>query len=167
MLKVFRVRAALASLVVVAALVPIAGRAVGSCSAKTVLFSFPASVNSNVGVCAVKATEGKYDGRLINPGSDQISVRYIGAVKYKPASVSGYLNGVGFSNKKLVLVYTDISPAGDGSSYGYETGLITLPKDIASSGCLHVRVLYRRVISGKTVTILDERTDWHTADAAC
>jgi hypothetical protein len=167
MARKFVVLVAIAS---VSSLVQLGARA-GTCTGHIQVFSYNSnaalvSIDPNNVACTNKNTDGKVDGRIILPGSDQISFRYNQDIKYHPSFVNAVLNGLGFVNKKVPLARTDSSLTGDsGTSYWYATGEVTI--DPSRSGCLKIKFVYQKVINRKIVTIVNESSAWHTADSKC
>lgn len=123
-------RSLLAALLLAAAAAPQLGHANHTCSAEIVIFSYPASVNSNVAKCAVDPSDD-VDGRLINPGSTSISVRYTGAADTE--TLTAVLNGLGFVNKQIIL---RPEPGTVPGTVSYDSASVAIPGGRTASGCL-------------------------------
>lgn len=136
------------------------------------------SVNWNGVVCIPSAfapetaavADGPIDFRLINPGSDLIAVRYTEDVRFDPPMIKAKLNGLGFDDHVVSLPLQNIALPGEEPVWAYESGDISI--DPAASGCLNVKVSYthkKKRADGtiKRIKVLNERTQYHTYDAAC
>lgn len=117
-----------------------------------VIFSSPLGVNSNALVCIVAPAETDqlgYDGRLINPLSTAIRVRYTEDLGADIAALPGVLNGLGFESRAITLerqpfatggfVYNSpvIEIPGGPTAIGRVTATITLPDATTESNTFH------------------------------
>jgi len=150
-----------------------------TCSSPVVVFSYMkgvGAVNSNFAPCtaeSVAQAETDHDGRIINPGHDMISIRYLNDVKGRPETIWARLNGLGFERRWAVLQRVEMP----GGAWGYDLLSPVMLRDGSSaSGCLKVAVQHvvekkKRTHSGKIKTIrkviVNERTAFHTIDASC
>jgi hypothetical protein len=147
----------LASVVSVAVLGPVSARATSNCDSHIVVFSAPVGANSNVAWCSAGFDDtGAYDGRIINPGSTGISLRYTTDLGPDYPKINATLNGLGFTNKNVVLSRT-IGQLGT----TYDSATIGLPSGRTSSGCVTVSIEIPD--SGGDI----ETNSFHTVDAAC
>ncbi|MFA5889421.1 MAG: hypothetical protein WDA27_00470 [Actinomycetota bacterium] len=98
-----------ASIALVGSLVPLGAHAGEWCASNIVVFSgvdAVGSVNSNAAVCIAEDVWGEdtgYDGRIINPGSDFVSVRYVNPYSLTDETLTAYLDGLGFENTEITL----------------------------------------------------------------
>lgn len=137
----------IASAALMAVLVPMAGRA-EHCDSQIVIFSSNSAgtpaINSNAGTCPV--ADHAYDSRLINPLSDQVTVRFIqdGACSLG-ATMDGTLDGLGVENMPLLLECIET-----------RRDVFDTPGQIAidetASGCI-------------TATVGEESNSFHTIDS--
>ncbi|HEX9774443.1 MAG TPA: hypothetical protein VGB83_02540 [Actinomycetota bacterium] len=157
-----------------------AGAPAHPCDSAIAVFSYVQGggpgVNPNAPSCSAQGdadTEFNQDGRVIYPGHDTIAVRYTGAVKRNPDKVVGYLDGLGFDHRRFSLARGTDQVSG---MPVYDSPMIAIGDGAAASGCLDVTVLYKvtkqkRTKSGAIrtirVTLLKDRSSWHTADSSC
>jgi hypothetical protein len=163
----------------VAAVMPPGARADSRCDSKLVVFSrnstnIAGSVNWNalacmpgVAVAEAKAiADGPADFRLITPNSDTIRVRYAEDVQFEPRAIKATLDGLGFDRRVILLARADLSlPTDEGPSWVYDGPQLSIAPD--ASGCLTVRATYTRRMAGHRHKVVDETTQFHTADALC
>jgi len=140
---------------------PLASRADHTCATDIIIFSYPASVNSNVAKCAVDPSDD-VDGRLINPGSTSVSVRYTGGADGD--TLIGILNGLGFVNKSITL---RSEPGTVPGTFSYDSASVAIPGGRTAAGCLTVTL-------PTIVDDIDENGDpipassgFHTVGAEC
>ena len=175
--RTFRALALLAVAATVA-LVPPGAQARSRCTSDLVVFSRselnPIAFNSNALACmpgmigpeGYALADGPADFRMLNPMSDTITVRYARDVKGKPSLIMVVLNGLGSSRYKTYAARTDVSIAGDGSEWGYDSPDLSIAPDAA--GCLKVRAYsFKETKSGRMIKVLDETVTYHTYDALC
>lgn len=134
------------------------------------------ALNSNAFWCAVDEAEGKddlpYDGRLLNPGTDAISIRFIAEIPGAPPAIKAKITGLGFEGKRLTLVHGPVT-----GGVAYDSGAPLALKDgAAASGCLDVKVWHtvkvrkqRRdgTVSVRRVKVVNEKSAWHTLGVTC
>ena len=155
----FRLLAAVASLAIVGALVPFSAHAEGDCTSNIVIFSSNSEVglalNSNAAACLIDPDQN-YDGRIINPASDQISLRYTSDLGAAVPSITAVLNGMGFHNKSVTLTRAPVQ-GNEALGFYYNSTAVVLPDGISASGCVTAH------IGGD----IDEGNSFHTVDSAC
>jgi hypothetical protein len=152
-----RSAALIAAVGLLGALAPLSANAAGDCSSSIVIFSAPVSVNSNVLTCLADPAQEFVDGRIINPGSTGVQVRYIQDLGVGTPTITMTLDGLGFHNQEITLTRTDASVG-----FVYDSEDLTLADGPASSGCI-------------TATLPDpedpefpiDANSFHTIDSAC
>lgn len=115
-------------------------------------------------------SDGPYDLRLINPGSDIITIRYADDVPRRPQAIRARLNGLGLRNRIVFLTRVDISLDDSGGAYAYDGPEITI--DSSQQGCLDVEAWHAILVKAKkrgktvkrTVTLFRATTTYHTID---
>jgi len=109
---------------------PLSARA-DYCDNSSVIFSWnsanPAGGINPLGPKCILDPDNDFDHRVIYPGSDVISVRYIGDLGETVPVLDAYLTGMGFANLKVEL------KRGSGV---YDSADLTLPQGTGSTGCL-------------------------------
>lgn len=139
----------IASAALMAVLVPMAGQA-EHCDSQIVIFSSNSAgtpaINSNAGTCPV--ADHAYDSRLINPLSDQVTVRFIqdGACTLGD-TMDGTLDGLGVENMPLLFECIETQT---GATVFDTPGQIAI--DETASGCI-------------TATLGEESNSFHTIDS--
>lgn len=143
---------------ILAALAPLGARAEHTCQNRLIVFSSPLGLNTNALRCIADPTDDvPYDGRLINPGSTGVLLRYI------PGGTGGdlgveeittTLDGLGFDGFDVTLTKADVFGA-----IVYDSDIVDIPDGPTAMGCL----------TG-TVALPDGASDgdaYHTLGSAC
>ncbi len=134
-----------ASLVIIAA--PFLAQADGSCSSQIAIFSSHSagvrSPNSGPITCLADPSQEFIDGRFINPGMDQIQVRFIQDLGVSFPTLLATLDGLGFAAREITLTRVVAIPAtaANPALYAYDSAQIPLPDGALSMGCITARVL--------------------------
>ncbi|MBI4729198.1 MAG: hypothetical protein HY775_06800 [Acidobacteria bacterium] len=154
-----RIHRLLAAALVLGALVPVAARATYNCDSEVVIFTgnqrAPVWLNSGALTCDLLYPDA--DGRIVNPGSNQLSLRFTNAnlgVPTETAALPATLDGLGFSAfsielKKATLATGDVV---------WDSARVSIP-GASPSGCVTA-----------TVTLPDLSTasnSFHTIDSSC
>lgn len=144
------------ALALASAFAPGGARARHYCSSALVVFSGvePVNpVNTNTTMCLVVPDQHDWDGRIINPASNYVRVRYTADLGAEVATVEAFLDGppFGFERTKLTLARVQ-SVTG---SWVYDSERLPVPP--TASGCL--RTWIERPVT--------DATAFHTIDAAC
>lgn len=140
---------------------PLASRADHTCATDIIIFSYPASVNSNVVKCTLD-TSDDVDGRLINPGSTSVSVRFTGAADGD--TLTAILNGLGFVNKSITL---RSEPGTVPGTFAYDSASIAIPGGRTASGCLTATLPTIVEDIDENGDPIPAMTGFHTVGAAC
>jgi hypothetical protein len=152
----FRFSAVLVALSAVAALAPLSSHAAGDCASDIVIFSNNATVgrsaNPWAAMCVADPAQDAGDFHVINPGSDQISVRYTTDLGAATPEITAVLNGKGFTSKEIVLKRTPSTTGG----FTYDSPNVPLPAGAASTGCVTA-----------SIPELEESNSSHTLDSSC
>lgn len=155
--SVFRKFAAVAAVAVAATFAPMGAHA-APCDSNIVIFSGNSNVgavNSNAAACVVD--DGTtYDGRLINPGSDFLSVRYTVDLGDSVPSLQAHLKGLGFDQDITLKREFDSTL----SFWSYNSDDLTL--DPTQQGCIAATVQVDPADPSA-----DESTTWHTIGQMC
>ncbi|MFN2594692.1 MAG: hypothetical protein ABR579_07375 [Actinomycetota bacterium] len=145
--------ALLAAAGMLAVLAPIGANADPSwCTSNIVIFSSPANLNSNALVCdAAGPDTAPYDGRLINPGSTGIYLRYIIDQGATVPSLTAHVTGLGL-DQDIVLTRQEFhfipqNPV----SLGYTYDSVVVSIDPAATGCITA-----------SIASVDDSTTFHT-----
>ena len=138
-----------------ALLASVGAHAEGECSTDLIVFSYPAGVNSQVAVCVAAEEEARtagYDPRLINPGSDSISVRYTVDLGAATPTLTAVVDGLGFDAVEVTLTRVEAFPG----LFAYDSDLIIIPEGPTASGCITAMI-----------PDLEVTTGFHTVGANC
>lgn len=169
-------RLALAGALAVSSLVTVAAQATdNACDDQTVIFSRArvpvgplfvnaSSINANALTClADKITEGDVttgDNRRLAPGANQVTVRFV--TDLGPETLVAVLNGLGFVDTEVALVYTPTNPD-TGLGGTSDSAYVNIPEANAS-GVLSADV-YRVGLGGVgTARTLLDSVHFRTAD---
>jgi hypothetical protein len=116
-----KLRCLAAAAFAMAVFVPAGGvQASHTCTSSVVIFSAredqgqsAGSVNSNALVCIVGSDlEDTYDGRIINPGSNRVSIRYTEDLGEDYPTLSVRLNGLGLDNEVVTAARQPFTTGG-------------------------------------------------------
>lgn len=138
----------------VGALAPISARAESKCESQIVVFSgnqaAPTWVNQAGLTCALVYGNPGADTRIINPGSDQVSVRWTnadGALESDVPTLSATLDGLGFVAFPITLTRAAFPTGGfvyDSPRFGIPLGTpgyvavtVSLPGIDPETNCFH------------------------------
>ncbi len=159
-MNVFRKVAAAAVIAIIATAAPLASHADTGCDSKIVIFSGNSNVgavNSNAAACAVNSDGSlPYDGRVINPGSDYVAVRYTTDLGDLVPTLKGHLSGLGI-DEDITLTRSFNSTL---SFWSYNTD--NIPLDATQQGCITATVHV-----DPTDPTADESDVWHTIGQFC
>lgn len=155
-MRMSRKTAGLALAFVVAGLIP--GSASAShCDDQMVVFSGVAGgpkVNTSAVIC-IAGVEELGDTRIINPGSNEISIRHTADFGAAVPEIVATLNGLGFTNREVVL------KRAPGTTGGFYYNSAPMPLNATARGCLVVELapLFGGAEAGNT--------RFHTTDSSC
>lgn len=151
-----RTMAALAVAAAGAAFVP--GTALAEhCDDTMVVFSGLAGapkINSNAGLC-LAAGEDAGDTRIINPGSNEISLRYTEDFGAGTTEITAIIDGLGFDNRVVTLTRAQFTTG----EFVYNSAAITL--DPSQVGCLTA------VLAEEWGGANNGETAFHTVGSSC
>jgi hypothetical protein len=145
---------------IVAAMAPIGANA-NHCDSNVVIFSGikgAPKVNSGAAICLATSLDPAaedVDGRLINPGSNEISLRYTQDLGVE--SLTAVLSGLGFEDREVTL---NRGPATTGGFYYNSAGIDLDPSQV---GCITATV----IIDENDPEGGTDSNSFHTLGATC
>lgn len=98
----------------------------------------PVNANPDRVVCDAGGGDDTADLRVIGPSANQVSVRL--SADFGVASVSGVLNGLGFTNAPVTLVRSE--PIEGSGLASYDSAYLDIPYGVGASGTLVASVSY-------------------------
>lgn len=159
MKKSIRLMGAIAAVAIMALLAPVSAQA--GCDSKVVVFSgvkgAPRKVNSNAVICIADPSQEYGDNAIINPGSNEISLRYIDDLGPDVTSITATLDGLGFSERSVTLNRVPVSTDPTGATFYYNSAPIDL--DPSQVGCITADV----ILDAETT----DRGSFHTVGSSC
>lgn len=129
-------------LIIIAALasaiaVPFTASAYDGCNTEIVVFSRPSGLNTQAAACLAAEEDMRdlnYDPRIINPGSNGVSVRLTRDVSPDVPELTAVLNGLGFVDHEVTLRRVQTATG----SWVYDSTTVEI--DPAATGCLRVSI---------------------------
>ncbi len=143
---------------------PMASDAKGSCASKIILYSWNSadmglsSLYTSGVQCLADPDQRAGDGHVIHPAADTVAVGYSSQSITAP-SLTGYLNGLGFTSRKVTL---SRRPGTVPGTHFYLSDRVLLPNGVTSSGCVKVEI---RKPSNLTQRL--DYNEFHTVDSSC
>lgn len=158
MKKSIRLMAATAAVSIVALLAPLSAHA--GCDSNVVIFSGQKGapkINANALICLADPDQEFGDNAIINPGSNEISLRYTVDQGAAVPTLTAVLNGLGFTDREVTLRRVPVSTDPTGATFYYNSSAVDL--DATQVGCLTADVILDEETS--------ERGSFHTVGTSC
>lgn len=131
------------------------------CDPKIVILSYPLGVNSNAVKCVADSSDER-DGRLINPGSNEVVLRYTVDFGAGVPTLDGRFHGLGLVKRDVTLTRQQINPGTPFNVWVYQSARIALPAS-NPMGCLTGSRVFNKGAHNEYL----ESNSFHTLNATC